>query len=216
MISDITYLSPFTIEETESKDYLVLNTCFLSEGMTGNGHMYTFSEMKRIVKQLIGKNVFFGATKKGKHIKDEKHTIGEVISAFLDTAKRKIYGKIKIYNTKTFPNLINTVRSYGRGMGISIGGAGGLVPLLKNGLPVLIKTGHGFLSKVVNMIVKHVQLIPPNVPRGQQEAQVLGVEETLYKIELVPIQETLIVNPEVKVEIEITYPKGSLISIEEE
>lgn len=210
MSSKITFTSPFIIEETKTKDFIVLKACLLAEGMTGNGHFYEIGEMEKIAKQFVGKPVHFGASAEGKHLKTEEKEIGKVLSASLDKTKKKIFGRIKIWNTATFPNIIETVKSFGRGMGVSIGGSGGLIPLLKNGLPQLIKTGHGFISKVVNFILKQVQLIPPNVPRGQKSAKVLSIEEAL-QIELVPIEETLIVDPEI--EISFHFQKGLLRAV---
>lgn len=206
MESSITFMGPFEIEESEAKDYVILKACLLAEGMTGNGHFYEIEEMEKIAKQMVGLPIRFGATLKGKHIKVKKHEIGKVLSAILNKAKRRIFGRLKVWNTKEFPNIVETIMSFGKSMGISIGGDGGLVPILKNGFPVLIRKGHGFLAKVVDMIVKHVQIVPPNVPRGQKDARVLSVEEALQEVTLVPIQETLIVNPEI--EISISYQKG--------
>jgi len=209
--SIITYLSPFVIEETKAKEYLVLKACLLSEGLTGNGHYYEIGEMKKITKQLEGKPVYYGASSKGKHLKGAIQQIGRVLEVWLDKTKNKIMGRIKVWNTQKFPRIIETIQAFGKGMGISVGGIGGLIPILRNGLPVLIKTGHGFLAKVINFIAKHIQLIPPNVPRGQESAKVLELEEALTKVELVPIQETLLVNPEI--EIAFKYPIGSTIKI---
>ena len=211
MTSAIRFQAPFIIEESTSKDYVVLKACLLAEGMTGNGHYYSFSDFKNIAKQLVGKVVRYGATKDGKHIHNKLHEIGRVIDAWVDEKTKKIYGRIKVWNTKIFPRITETILSFGRGMGISIGGEGSLQPILRNGLPVLISTGHGFLARVVNFIAKHVQLLPPNVPRGQEDAKVIGIEEAISKVELVPIEETLFVEPEIK--IVFSYPEGSLITI---
>ena len=211
MSSIINFQSPFIIEETTGKDFLILKACLLKEGMTGNGRYYEFSDFKKIAKDLVGKVVQYGATVGGKHLKRKMDKIGEVIETWVDEKARKIIGRIKVWNTKFFPRITETIMSFGKGMGISVGGKGGLQPILRDGLPVLIKTGHGFLAKVVNFIAKHIQLIPPNVPRGQEDAKVLDIEESLAKIQLVPIQETLMVNPEIQ--IVFSYPKGSDIRI---
>lgn len=211
MSSIISFQAPFIIEESTGKDFVVLKACLLAEGETGNGHFYEFTDFGRIAKDLIGKVVRYGATEKGKHIKGKLSEIGKVVEAWVDEKTKKIMGRIRVWNTKTFPRITETIISFGKGMGISVGGEGGLEPILRNGLPVLIKTGHGFLAKVVNFIAKHIQLIPPNVPRGQEDAKVLSIEEALSKVELVPIQETLFVEPEIR--IVFTYPKGSSVRI---
>jgi hypothetical protein len=211
MSSNIIFNSPFVIEEAISKDYSILRTCFLSEGLSGNGRYYQFNDFPKIAKDLVGKVVRYGADEAGRHLKDKVYEIGEVISTWVDETTHKIMGRIKVWNTEKYPKIIDTIKSLGKGMGISVGGNGGLEPILNDGLPVLTTTGHGFLAKVVNFIVNHVQLIPANVPRGQQDAKVLDIEETLSKLELVPIEETLIVKPEL--EIVFTYPVGSTVKI---
>lgn len=204
---DVTFQAPFVIEETVSKDFIVVKGCLLAEGMTGNGHYYSFPEIKKIAKDLVGKSVRFGSTIKGKHFKKKIYEVGRVIETWVDTVKKRIIGRVKVWNTKHYPKIIETIQFYGKAMGFSIGGdAKGLVPILKNGLPILINTGHGFVAKIVGMIVDHLQIVPPNVPRGQQSAKVLNIEETLQNIELIPIEETLTVNPEI--EVEFIYPKG--------
>lgn len=210
----VTFKGPFEIEETETKDFIVLKGCFLAEGLTKNGHYYEFDELKRIAKDIIGKPVNWGArlaeTGGFKHLKEKVHQIGEVIEAWVDEAKKKIIGRVKVWNTSTFPRIVETIKKFGKAMGFSIGGkAKWLQPIMKNGLPVLTETGHGFLGKVIGMQVEHLQIIPPEIPRGQEQAKVEDLEETLQKIELVPIQETLNVNATLV----FTYPRGAFRGI---
>lgn len=178
---DITFQAPFEIEETESKDYTIVKGTLLSAGFTGNGHFYSFAEVKRIAKDLVGKPVRFGSSRIGKHFKTKAYEVGKVLETWIDSAKKRILGRVKIWNTSKVPQIVETIKYYGSRMGFSIGGkASRLDPILKNGLPQLISTGHGILARIIGMKVKHLQIIPPETPRGQESAKVEEVEETLW------------------------------------
>jgi hypothetical protein len=108
--------------------------------------------------------------------------------------KRKIKFWAEIVNTAKFPTLIQEVK---KGWGVSIGG-------MAHGARWVFKK-FGKVRKLVldirDMVVNHVQLIPPTTVRGQKEA----------KVESVAIQETMLFAFVTK--INITVKDGSGVKV---
>lgn len=174
---DWQYVSPVAldVEETEQGVAIIRGT-LLSEGVTGNGHLYTLDEMENIAKNAEGVDIYYGTMmkfdesigmfKKNAHADESDNKVGKIMKTLFDRVGRKISFIAQIMNTDNFPDLINKVK---KGWGISIGGKG-IGEYLIDSLGRLI-------TKVVGMQVNHVALLDPQTPRGQQSAQVEGTTE---------------------------------------
>lgn len=172
MTFDWQHISPVAldIEEAEQGVAIIKGT-LLSEGVTGNGHLYTLDEMESIARQAEGVDIYYGTMTKfeesvGMYVKNahadvDENKVGKIMKTLFDRAARKITFIAQILNTDKFPDLINKVK---KGWGISVGGKG-------KGRFILDSLGR-LVTKVCGMQVNHVSLLDPNTPRGQQSAQV--------------------------------------------
>lgn len=172
MMFDWQYVSPVAvdIEETEQGVAIIKGT-LLSEGVTGNGHLYTLEEMENIARGAEGVDIYYGTMtkfeesigmyKKNAHADVSENKVGRIMKTIFDRAARKISFIAQILNTDKYPDLIKKVKS---GWGISIGG--------KAKGQFLLDTLGRLVTKVCGMQVNHVALLDPNTPRGQQSAQV--------------------------------------------
>lgn len=179
---------PFEVEEVVGTSRKILKGLFLKlDSATGNGRTYQVAEAEQICSSLLGMPVFYGAKigfdptllKIGwKHLKRPLDQIGRVIRAVHDKVAKVIRGAIEIYNTETNPSIVQEV---GPGWGFSIGGE------MRDFTPTgrINKRGNPIV-KVIGMIANHLQLLSPKTPRGQQEAQVEGVQ---------PVEETIMFDP---------------------
>ena len=163
------------IEETEQGVAIIRGT-LLSEGVTANGHLYTIDEMENIARSAEGVPIYYGTMNKfdetlgmmkmNAHADVEPNRVGKIIKTLFNAAKRKIEYIAQIMNTESFPDLIKSVK---KGWGISISGRG-------RGQLILDSLGR-MVTKAVGMVVKSVQLLSPDTPRGQKSAQVEDVSE---------------------------------------
>lgn len=178
------------IEETASGVALIKGV-LLREGTSKNGNLYTISEMEKIAKQAEGMPIYVGTTtkvdpnygiaRKGMHNNTTPNKVGKILSATFDKTKRVIRYIAQILNTVVHPKIIEEVKA---GWGISIGGVCTKARLVIDGVGRV-------LTKVLGMKLNHVQLIPPNVIRGQDEAIVseVQIQETMIIYETIPEQE---------------------------
>lgn len=193
-IFDWEYISPVSldVEETEQGVAMIRGT-LLSEGVTGNGHLYTLDEMENIAKGAEGVDIFYGTMtkfeesigmlKRNAHADTNENKVGRIIKTIFDRAARKISFIAQIMNTDKFPDLINKVK---KGWGVSIGGQG-------KGRFLLDSLGR-LITQVCGMQVRHVALLDPFTPRGQQSAQVESdpvdteFQESMTFYELPPVK----------------------------
>lgn len=170
------FTSPLLIEIEESLLGVAMVTgTLLSEGISKNGNLYTLDEMEQIARTAKGVPIYFGTMRKinpntGKltanmHQNIEDAKVGEIFETWVDKIARKIKFRAHIIDNPNFPNLIDQVK---RGWGVSIGGKG-------LGQKFIDASGR-IITKIMNMIVNHVQLLEPDTPRGQDEATVEDAE----------------------------------------
>jgi|GEM_PF-2664456 len=171
------FISPtvITIEESSTGVAMISGT-LLAEGISRNGNVYTVSEMKKIADQAMGMPIFVGTMTKidpnlgiprrGMHANVQKNRVGKIVSAVFDKISRKIKYWAELVNTEEHPKIIEEVKA---GWGISIGGVATKAKI------ILDQFGR-LLTKVLGMKLTHIQLLPPNVIRGQDAAKVEGVE----------------------------------------
>uniref|UniRef100_A0A6M3XM13 Uncharacterized protein n=1 Tax=viral metagenome TaxID=1070528 RepID=A0A6M3XM13_9ZZZZ len=162
----------FEVEESTVDKAILSGNLLKLDSVTGNGRRYRFEEGEQIAKDITGQSLFFGVDPKtNKHLRGKKYQVGKVLKAWVDKAKKIIKGLVEIWNTKTYPKIVEEVKS---GWGFSIGGD---VKALR-----VIVSGGRLIMECIGMIARHLQLIKPNVPRGQKVARVEGkqaVEETI-------------------------------------
>lgn len=172
-----TVTGPLEVEETFSNRAILSGTFLKLEKVTKNKREYRFEEGAEIAKALEGMPVYFGVDPiTNKHLKGALHKVGKVIRSIFDKAKKTIRGWVEVWNTEQYPDVANRVS---KGWGYSIGGkAKGFE--LKFGK---VKTAVGnLIMRIFGMMPNHLQLLEPEVTRGQEEAKVStvkGVEETL-------------------------------------
>lgn len=183
------YVAPISIEiEETNQGRALVSGVLLREGESGNGNLYTLDEMEKIAQRAIHVPVYVGATtkfvqgmyRKNAHNLDKKNCIGRIISTNFDKAKRVITYIAEVFNTDVFPKIIEEVKA---GWGASIGG-------MANKARIVFDKANRMLTKVEDMIINHVQLLPPNVALGQNEAVIKNVEieETLIVYDSTPLQ----------------------------
>ena len=172
MSFDFEFVSPVAIdvEETE-QGVAVIRGTLLSEGVTGNGHLYTLDEMENIARQAEGVDIFYGTMlkfeesigmyQKNAHADINENKVGRIMKTIFDRVARKISFIAQIMNTDKYPDLISRVK---KGWGVSVGGKG-------KGRFLLDSLGR-LVTQVCGMQVKHVALLDPHTPRGQESAQV--------------------------------------------
>ena len=170
------FISPIDIdiEETTIGVAMIKGT-LLAEGISRNKNYYTIDVMEEIAKSAEGKPIYVGIMRKphpdtgvmlkSAHANIEENYVGRIIQTFVDKVARKIKFIASIVNTEKFPKLIEEVK---QGWGVSIGGQANARWVLDS----LKRT----VMKILGMTVTHVQLIAPEVVRGQDEAQVEDVE----------------------------------------
>lgn len=170
------FTSPLFVEVEESgTGVAMISGTLLSEGMSRNGNLYTIEEMEKIAASAKGAPIYFGTmTKinpnnglltKNMHGNVQSNYVGQIMECFLDKIAKKIKFVAHILNTPNFPHIVEEVK---HGWGVSIGGKGiGRM---------IIDTAGNVITKIMNLVVNHVQLLAPDVPRGQDAAQVESKE----------------------------------------
>lgn len=167
------FTSPFEIqlEETLKDGVAVIGGTLLAEGTSANGNIYEFEKMEEIAESARGADIYFGTmTKtdpntglkvKNAHANVIPNKVGQIMETWVDKIGKKIKFIANIVNTPNFPHLVEEVK---KGWGVSIGGKG----LAQTFIDAAGKIFH----KIVSLAVNHVQLLSPDTPRGQNEAQV--------------------------------------------
>ena len=209
------FTSPTFVEIEESSiGVALIRGTLLAEGTSRNGNLYTLDQMEKIAKTAEGAPIYYGTMEKidpntgvktkGMHANIEPTRIGKIMTTYLDLVARKIKFVAQIVANEMFPHLIEEVK---HGWGISIGGSG-------KAYFVFDKTFKRILTKVMDLTVTHVQLLPPTVIRGQDVAQIEGDPEPR------DFQESMIfyeLPPEPKVHVtEIHLGAGTKIEFPEE
>ena len=170
------FTSPLSVDIEESLSGVAMITgTLLAEGLSGNDNLYTIEEMESIAQSAQGAPIYYGTTTKidpntGKltanmHRNYQGFQVGEITETWLDKAARKIKFRAHLIDNPQFPNLIENVK---KGWGVSIGGKG----LCQK----FVDAAGRVIKKIFGLVVNHVQLLTPNTPRGQDAAQVEGVE----------------------------------------
>lgn len=172
------YTSPakVTVEET-SQGVAIIQGTLLSEGISRNGNLYTVEEMEYIAHQGEGIPIYVGTmTKadpntgimcKNMHANVNDNKVGEIIRTAFDSLSRRIKFWAKIYNTESYPDIIEKVKS---GWGVSIGGLATKAKHIFDGI------SNKIVTKIMGLQLNHVQLLAPSVVRGQDTAQVENVQ----------------------------------------
>jgi hypothetical protein len=165
----VTYTSPIEVVETVGGKTHLTGTLIRLDVPTGNGRIYRFEEAEKIAHEAVGKPVRIGVDWKREHVgftketrnQAEKVTIGKILKAWVDRAKKAVKGVIEIANTTAFPRIVQEVK---RGWAFSVGG-------FIDGFQLLSKAGR-LLMKCLNFAIDHLQLLRPNEPRGDRGAVV--------------------------------------------
>lgn len=160
-----------------SKGKAIVKGTLLIEGVSRNGNVYTIEEMKTIAQRTVGVPIFYGTTTKinpntgilckNLHDNRESNRIGRILRTLWSKTKRKVSFVGEVWNTPKFPNLIKRLKS---GFGVSIGG---FVVNAIRGFDKLLRRN---VMKIKNLVVEHVQIVPPSVVRGQSEAKIEDIE----------------------------------------
>lgn len=175
--------TPVTVEEAYDGRVVLSGTFIRLNSPTKNGREYLVEEGDQIATGLVGMPVYFGSDPlTNKHLKGPAYLVGRVFKTLFDKANKTIKGFVEIWNTKSYPDIVAKIKP---GWGFSIGGKA--LDLKPTGF--LNKLGRAVM-KVIGMAPNHLQLLPPTVKRGQDEAMVEGLVE-----ESVPIEETLMWDP---------------------
>jgi hypothetical protein len=132
--------------------------------------------MERIAKKTVGVPIYYGTMrkrdpltgimKKDAHADIEKNRIGKIIDTVFDKANRLIRFAAEIVNTPAFPKIVEEVKA---GWGISIGG-------IANKAKLIVDQSMRILTKILDLDVRHVQLLPPMKISGVEGAEVENVE----------------------------------------
>lgn len=160
MKSEMEFVWTTPIEVEESVEGKVISGVLIREGTSKNGNLYTIESLKAIAKTAINKPIYYGTNLRNLHKRG--NSIGQIISTTIDRIKRRVLFKARIFNKKI-------AESVSKGWGISIGGKADAS---------LVLFGKRFLTKIKSIVINHVQLMNPFTKRGQDEAQVLDVEES--------------------------------------
>jgi hypothetical protein len=164
-----------------NENSVTISGTLLVEGVTRNKRLYEIDEMENIASQAAGVPIItgikrvVGADGQMRTIHDDNpmNEIGQVTKTTFQKSKRKITFVGRIWNTPKFPDIVQKVKL---GWGISIGG-------FVNEAHMIVDEIKGKLMKIKDMIVQHVCLIPPEIGRGQDAAQVETVNECLMLYE---------------------------------
>jgi hypothetical protein len=186
---DFEYTSPLMLEIEESAIGVAMVTgTLLSEGISRNGNQYTLDVMEQIAQTAIGAPIFFGTTTrvdpntgkltKNMHLKESFARVGEITETWIDNAARKIKFRAHIVGNETFPNLIDEIK---KGWGVSIGGKG-------FGRTFFDAAGRK-ITKLLSMIVNHVQLLSPDTPTGCEDAKVETAEPKVIQESMMWVEE---------------------------
>ena len=170
------FTSPFVVEIEESViGVAMISGTLLAEGLSGNDNLYTIEEMQNIADTAKGVPIYYGTMTKinpntglltaNMHQNFEGYQVGEITETWLDKIARKIKFRANLVDNPNFPNLINDIK---KGWGVSIGGRG----LCQK----FVDAAGRVIKKIFGLSINHVQLLGPNTPRGQDAAQVEGVE----------------------------------------
>lgn len=186
---DFEFTSPlfFEIEESSIGVAMITGT-LLSEGISRNGNEYTLDQMEQIAETAKGAPIYFGTETRinpntglltqNMHKKGEDGRVGEITETWIDKIARKIKFRAHIIGNSNFPNLIQEVK---KGWGVSIGGKG-------MGKTFFDAAGRKF-TKILSMIVNHVQLLAPDMPSGVPDAQVETAEPKVIQESLMWVEE---------------------------
>jgi len=193
---DFEYTSPIFIDIEESATGVAMVTgTLLSEGISRNGNEYTLDEMEQIAKTAKGVPIYFGTetrinpntglmTKNMHRNFKEDSYVGEITETWIDKIARKIKFRAHIIGNSNFPNLIEEIK---KGWGVSIGGKG-------IGKTFFDSAGRK-ITKIINMIVNHVQLLTPDMPSGVEDAKIETAEPKVIQESLEwVVEEELIKN----------------------
>jgi len=208
------FTSPTSVDVEESAiGVALIKGTLLAEGMSRNGNLYTLDQMEKIARTAEGAPIFYGTMEKidpntgvntkNMHANIEPMKVGKILQTFLDPIARKIKFIAQIVASEMFPHLIEEVK---HGWGISIGGSG-------KACFVFDKTFKRILTKVMDLTVNHVQLLPPSLPRGQDAAQVEGdpeprdFQESMVFYELPPEPKVNITEIHLGAGTKIEFPK---------
>lgn len=172
---DFIITTPLEVEESFQDRAILKGTLLKLESITKNGNIYQIEEAQEIASGLVGMPVFYGTDplNRNKHIKDLEHpetiSIGRVFKTLVNEAKKTIEGWVEVWNNSTFPDLVQKIK---KGWGFSIGGKATDLQLT-GGVNALGR----FIKRVFGLKPHHLQLLSPELPRGQDEAKVEEVKE---------------------------------------
>lgn len=152
--------SGVSVEESKQKS-TVIKGVLLSEGISGNGNLYTVEEMKDIAKQAFGIPLYYGVDWLNRHAKGEP--IGKIVKAKFDSVAKKIIFWAKITNQKI-------AESVQKGWKVSIGGSAKFVQYMLTNLGKIV-------MRLKGITLEHLQLFEPHVKAGVSDAQVEQVIE---------------------------------------
>lgn len=175
------FTSPLLLEIEESAIGVAMITgTLLSEGVSRNGNQYTLDMMDQIAETAKGAPIFYGTTTRinpntglltrNMHLKESFARVGEITETWLDNAARKIKFRAHIIANETFPNIVSEIK---KGWGVSIGGKG-------FGTSFFDAAGRK-ITKIMSMIVNHVQLLSPDMPSGVDDAKVETAEPKIIQ-----------------------------------
>ena len=179
MSFEFEFTSPMEMDlEESSVGVAIVHGTLLAEGMSRNGNLYTLDEMDHIAKTAEGQSIYYGTTRKylngvpvkNAHDNTEPNLVGRIMQTWVDKVARKIKFIAHLVSSEMFPHLIEEVK---QGWGVSIGGKG-------TARFVLDAMGR-VLTKIFNLTVNHVQLLPPDTPRGQDAAQIEGIQKEIQE-----------------------------------
>jgi hypothetical protein len=183
------YTSPLALEIEESAIGVAMVTgTLLSEGVSKNGNEYTLETMEQIAETAKGAPIYFGTETRvnpntgllthNMHKKGEKVFVGNITETWLDKAARKIKFRAHIIGNELFPNLITEIK---KGWGVSIGGKG-------FGKEFFDTAGRK-ITKILSMIVNHVQLLAPDMPAGCEDAKIETAEPKVIQESLTWVED---------------------------
>lgn len=179
---DFEYTSPLMIDIEESAIGVAMVTgTLLSEGISRNGNEYTLDQMEQIAETAKGVPIYFGTetrinpntgimTNNMHRNFKEDYRVGEITETWIDKLARKIKFRAHIIGNSNFPNLIEQIK---KGWGVSIGGKG----IGK----IFFDAAGRKITKIMNMIVNHVQLLPPDMPSGVEDAKIETAEPKIIQ-----------------------------------
>lgn len=186
---DFEFTSPLFLEIEESAIGVAMITgTLLSEGISRNGNEYTLDTMEQIAQTARGVPIYFGTTTridpntgrltKNMHLREEYAQVGEITETWIDRVAKKIKFRAHIIGNEHFPNLIQEIK---KGWGVSIGGKG-------FGKTLFDMAGRK-ITKILSMIVNHVQLLSPDMPAGVDDAKVETAEPKVIQESMTWVEE---------------------------